>query len=397
MSYPFVLSYARADAYVDEVSRERDPCFEAFLARLSRRVRDLTGHQGFVDRTYIQPGQEWPDELAEALSRTQTMVCLYSPSYFTSEYCGKEMQVLLDRRRSYIRANAGKKPANIIPVLWHPTPHRIPKTLPEIQYQAPNLDPNTHGAWNLGDLGRDQDLKSFADTIAIRVRDAADDTPLAPLTERPRMQAVPSAFQPPPLPLPEFDARSTTSGPDTVTFIYPSLARWDAWPWAPPHDQAVLHLAAAVAKGNEMESTQLTFGLADGQLTDRLASLRSKNNLAILLLDAHSLDREDLCARVRDYDALEHSSFAAIVIANAAPGPDLKAKLAATLPRFSRRTPPYFYLVEARQKFSDIVGQALNALRLAVVRDPKALNTINDRSEFQSLPVVNGPGALLAT
>ena len=360
------------------------------------RVRQLTGGYGFVDRTHILPGQEWSDELAEALRTTETMVCLYSPSYFVSEYCGKEMQVLLDRRRNHIRSNAGKKPANIIPVLWHPTPRRIPKTLPDIQYQAPNLDPNTHGAWNLGDLGRDQELKDFADAIAIRVRDAADDTPLAPLPVRPRMQAVRSAFQPPPLPLPEFDAPSTTSGPDTVTFVYPSLAQWDAWPWAPPREQAVLHLAAAVAKGNEMESTQLTFEMADVQLTDRLASLRRKNNVAILLLDAPSLNREDLCARIRDYDALEHSSFATIVIAHTMPGPDFKARLEATLPRFSRRADPYFYLVEARQMFSDILGQALNALKLAVVKDPQVLNTINDRSEFQSLPVVNGPGALLA-
>lgn len=113
-------------------------------------------------------------------------------------------------------------------------------------------------------------------------------------------------------------------------------------------------------------------------------------------MDAPSLDSENLRARIRDYVALEHSSFATIVIANTMPGSDLKAKLDATLPRVFRRTEPYFYLVEARQKFSDIVGQALNALKLAVVRDPQALNAINDQSEFQSLPVVNGPGALLA-
>jgi hypothetical protein len=69
------------------------------------------------------------------------MVCLYSPAYFQGGYCGKEMQVFLDRRRNYIRANAGKKPANIIPVLWHPVPRRIPMTLPGIQYKDAKLDP----------------------------------------------------------------------------------------------------------------------------------------------------------------------------------------------------------------------------------------------------------------
>jgi hypothetical protein len=396
MSPPFVLSYARLDANIDEDSRQADPHFEAFLGRLNLRVRQLTGRAGFVDRTNIRPGDEWPDALAEALRTTDTMVCLYSPSYFASEYCGKEMQVLLDRRRNYIRANAGKKPANIIPVYWHPTPRRIPKTLPEILYHAPNLDPDTHGAWNLGDLGRSDELKSFADAIAIRVRDAADETPLPPLAQRPHMQAVRSAFKPPPLPLPEFDTPGMASGPDTVTFVYPSLHQWDAWPWAPPQEQAVLHLAAAVAKGNEMEATQLTFDLADAQLTTRLGSLRRRNNVAILLLDAPSLDRDDLRARMRDYDQPQHSAFATIVITSTSPGPELKAKLNATLPHSSKRTAPYFYLVEARQRFSEIVGQALNELKLAVVRDPQTLNIINDASEFQSLPAVNGPGALLA-
>jgi hypothetical protein len=210
------------------------------------------------------------------------------------------------------------------------------------------------------------------------------------------MQAVRSAFQPPPLPLPEFDAPGMAGGPDTVTFVYPSLNQWDAWPWAPPEEQAVLHLAAAVAKGNEMQATQLTFDLADAHLTARLGSLRRKNNVAILLLDAPSLDRDDLRARMRDYDQPEHSSFATIVITNRRPGQELKALLNATLPHFSKRTAPYFYLVEARQTFSEIVGQALNELKLAVVRNPQTLNIIDDPGEFQSLPAVNGPGALLA-
>jgi hypothetical protein len=33
------------------------------------------------------------------------------------------------------RTADGKKPANIIPVLWQPVPWRIPKTLPDIQYK----------------------------------------------------------------------------------------------------------------------------------------------------------------------------------------------------------------------------------------------------------------------
>jgi hypothetical protein len=136
MPHPFFLSYARQDAQrIEKGQSQRDPIFEAFIDRLDQGVMQLTGEGiGFVDRN-IEPGQEWPEQIAEALATAKTMVCLYSPSYFRSPYCGKEMQVLLERRRNYIRANPGKKPSNIIPVLWHPVPWRIPKTLPDLQHK----------------------------------------------------------------------------------------------------------------------------------------------------------------------------------------------------------------------------------------------------------------------
>src|SRR5262245_44919752 len=123
MPHPFFLSYARVDAHkIEKGRRQPDPTFEAFLDRLSQRVTQLTGEgPGFVDRN-IEIGEDWRDDLAEALATSKTMVCLYSPSYFKSETCGKEMQVFLDRRRRYIRENVGKKPANIIPVIWQPIP-----------------------------------------------------------------------------------------------------------------------------------------------------------------------------------------------------------------------------------------------------------------------------------
>jgi TIR domain len=391
MPYAFLLSYAHADAQTDGPPAQPDGPFATFLQRLNQRVKSLTGRSGFVDRTDIRPGQDWPDELAEALRVAETMVCLYSPSYFQSEHCGKEMQVFLDRRRNYVRANGGKRPANIIPVLWHPVPRRIPTSLPKIEYAALDLKPNIEGVWNLGDQGRDRDLKDFADEIAIRVRDAADETPLPPLANRPRMNAVRSAFYPPPLPLPEFDALNATGGPDTVTFVYLLSARWNTWPWAPPDEQAVLHLAASVAKGNEMEATQLTFSLADATWIDRLASLRQRNNVVILFVDATSLDLEDLRARLREYDRSEHSTFAVIVIINNLV-PEFEIKLNETLPYFSRRSAPHLYFADTRENFCKSVAEALDGLRLTIVNNPQAPNVIGNPTEFQRLPAIGGPG-----
>ena len=90
-----------------------DPYFKLFVNRLNQRVRQLTGSIGFFDRSSINAGDDWSDELAESLRTSKTIVCLYSPTYFFSDYCGKEMQVLLERRHEYVRVNGGKKPATI--------------------------------------------------------------------------------------------------------------------------------------------------------------------------------------------------------------------------------------------------------------------------------------------
>jgi hypothetical protein len=385
MPCPFFLSYARQDAKIGVANPKPDPHFEAFLEKLNQRVIQLTGKPtpGFVDRSVIQPGQDWPDELAEALRTTETMVCLYSPAYFLSEHCGKEMQVLLDRRRIYINAYAGKKPANIIPVLWQPVPWRIPKTLPDIQYKNDKLDLDNMGVWNLGDSGQNAELLAVANQIAIRVRDAADLTPLEPLPQQPRMGAVLNAFLPPPLPLPEFDSPDATAGPDAVTFVYASTARWNAWPWAPPDEHAVLYLAAAVARGKE---------------------LRRRNNVVILFVDAASLSLAGLDLRLRDYDRPEHSSFATIVMINNNCPPEIRTTLDKVFPYFGRRAAPHFQVIESREvfnaemreKFSKVIADTLEQLRLAVMNDPYGQNGGGKASQFQSLPIVNGPGPLQA-
>jgi hypothetical protein len=400
--YPFLLSYARRDSKIAKLRDDGkpllpDPHFEAFLQRLNQKVVIHTGRSGFVDETKIRAGDDWPEKLAEALSTAQTMVCLYSPSYFMSEHCGKEMQLFLERRRNYIRTKFGKAPANIIPLIWHSASDNIPKTLPQIHYQAPDLDAQKYGAWDLGDMGRTRDLESFADEIALRVRDAARNTPLPHLSHRPRMGAVQNAFHPPPLPLPEFDLDEAAEGPNAVTFVYAASTRWNDWPWAPPDEHAVLHLAAAVAKGKEMESNQLRFDLNKGSLINRLISLRAKNNVVILLVEASSLYQDGLAEYVRDYDRPEHSSFAMIVIGNNNLGPQLDARLSTVLPNFARRAPPHFYVVDDRDRFSDVVGRTIDELRSGVLRDPRVTNPLGHSVKFQALPLVDGPAQYRAT
>jgi len=243
-------------------------------------------------------------------------------------------------------------------------------------------------------MDRAKDLEKFADEIALKVRDAVEETPLPPLEWRPRMDGVRSAFLPPPLPLPEFDSPdAAAAGPDVVTFVYARAARWNVWPWAPPEEQAVLHLAAAVAKGKEMVSTQLTFELENGDFNDRLNSLRLKNNVVVLLLEETCLELEHFRLRIRDYDRPEYSTFATVVIGRNDPRPQTRDKLGETLPFFSKRNDPYLFFVGDREQFSEIIARAIDGLRLATVRNPQAPNLIEYSVKFSSLPGIRGPGS----
>jgi hypothetical protein len=307
------------------------------------------------------------------------------------------MQVFLERRRRYIDANAGMKPANIIPVVWQPVPYRIPKTLPDIEYKNPNIDSDTRGVWNLGDEGRSRELIDIADQIALRIRNADDLTPLPAPVQRPRMTAVQSAFIPV-LPLSPFDLPDTKAGPDAVTFVYPSAMSWNAWPWSPPENQAMLYLAAAVAKGREMEPSELAFDPADAGLTARLEALRQLNNTVVLFVDAANLDIRDLDARIQEYDRPEHASFAAVVLCSGSCPPALRARIERLFTNFARRAQPHFCIFETpgpfnaqmRERFSKTLAEALEQLRIVVVNNPNAPNVATTPSGFRTLPTVGG-------
>jgi hypothetical protein len=276
-----------------------------------------------------------------------------------------------------------------------------PRTLPPIQYQAPDLDPTTKGAWNLGDDNRDlrddkrhKKLEEFADQIALRVRDAADETPLPELKYQPKMGAVRSAFLPPALPLAEFDSPQAPAGPSVVTFVYASALPWSHWPWAPPEDRAILHLSAAVATGKEMQVNQLTFDPGDPSFVRRLDKARDRNNIVVMLVDADSLAADALCARMREYDQQRYSNLATVVIWNGNRQPESEKKVNEIFAGCSRHNSHFFHSVEDRTQFNETLSQTLDRLGHAVVNNPNEPNLILEPTAFRSLPTVTVLGRL---
>jgi hypothetical protein len=398
MSHPYFLSYARNDDPVDSP----DPVVEEFVQQLDRRVRYFAGahRDGFRDRSAILTGELWKNRLFQCLQESETLVCLYSPSFFASEFCGKELQVFLHRRQKFIRENVGQKPANIIPVLWHSVQGSIPRTLPDFQYKAANLDPSRYGVWTLGDrMKRDRSKESefydIIDDIAIRIRDAIRSTPLPKSTDDPHIDSVLSAFDHPPLPLPEFDAYDSTAGPDSITFAYPSPPSWHLWPHSPPEEQAVLCISSMIAKGKEFEPHQLSFDPRQTDLISRLDAARERNNVVMMFVDGASLADPQLQALMVEYDQQLYETFSTVVIWNGNKTHQLENNVRETFRFFSSRRPPFFHsAVTGPEEFDHAISSSLEALRSEVLRKPRTTNLIQKHSEFSIRPVVSGPGGV---
>src|SRR5690348_6348724 len=132
MAYWFFVSYARADSQSDS---KLNQFYKDLIDEILVLQHFPEGEVGFFDVDEIDLGSPWKDELSRALRTSRVMLALCSPSYFNSEYCGKEFQVFYERQRDYVRANNLQQPPNIIlPILWGPPNKGNPELIQELQY-----------------------------------------------------------------------------------------------------------------------------------------------------------------------------------------------------------------------------------------------------------------------
>ena len=92
----FFFSYCRKDAADDANVLE----FARDLREMVRGELSLpqSARVAFLDEDSIRVGESWSDSLASALASHQVLVALYSQDYFKRDFCGREVQVFLDRR-----------------------------------------------------------------------------------------------------------------------------------------------------------------------------------------------------------------------------------------------------------------------------------------------------------
>jgi hypothetical protein len=112
----FFMSYARVDDQHGDEELIRE-FYDDLKSAVSIRVQNQSPPIAFLDEANLQPGDPWPDEIADALCSCNTFLAIMTARYFTREYCGKEWTIF-DYRRTTL--GGPRPPPLVIPILWVP-------------------------------------------------------------------------------------------------------------------------------------------------------------------------------------------------------------------------------------------------------------------------------------
>jgi FxsC-like protein len=325
MPLEFFISYSRRDyeAYDEHLTKFlKDLATQIKVLRPTNRDEELA----FFDQDKLARGAEWKAVLLDALQNVRTLVCLYSPNYFTSEYCGKEWQAMHLRRQQYFDAQhaAGQPltelPRLIKPVQWVPHSSDLSKMsepVGEVQYSSRSLTANinTKGLlWVMrrlaGNPTLSQEYNDFVDELAAEILNAPQVDRLPGVLD---MEKIPNAFIRPPVmvspAVPTVAAAAAappepTLGPSYVHFVYVvakpaevqqhgrlrvegySARSGREWqPFFPPKTAYIAALAVNTASGDGLGFIPAELP-PSANLDEEIEERQRQHNLVILLVDS---------------------------------------------------------------------------------------------------------------
>lgn len=152
------ISYAHGDTWTPWVRNIFEPRLRAYLQLEMGRL------EIFVD-DQIQTGARWDDVLRQKIACSKIMLCLISADYFQSEWCKREMALVLERERRVGLEGKNENYGLVIPIRLGDGNY-FPKLIRRIQYQDfedyadPDLPRGTERASQFN-----QSIKKLAKTI----------------------------------------------------------------------------------------------------------------------------------------------------------------------------------------------------------------------------------------
>jgi hypothetical protein len=116
MAYNFdvFLSYRRFMEWPKWVEDRFLPLFRHYLGEELGRSANI-----FIDTKEIETGVAWPFKLAEGLSQSKVLVCLWSRQYFNSDWCLAELSHMRAREKACGLGTAEHPGGLIVPVIGH--------------------------------------------------------------------------------------------------------------------------------------------------------------------------------------------------------------------------------------------------------------------------------------
>jgi hypothetical protein len=289
----FLVSYARADTALHDYRKN----LQEFVADLSFRVATSLAipidDVSFID-TDMDIGEVWTDSLADALMRCRVGVALYSPNYFARRWCGKEFQVLLDRR---LPGSAG---TGIVPVRWARVSLAPPKCAADIQYVSGAFPPEyaSLGMQQLAKLKSihlaqyEQAMNALTDRIVAEAQAAPPS--LRSLTQL-DFDAIKSAWEEAAAGDPQSHKRGSIA---KTCFVFVSR---DGWAWVPyegdPPQIGALAQKIAGELGVRYEEIP-----CDAALPQKLKEAYDNDVPTVLFADPESLLGDSFMQPMRHYD-----------------------------------------------------------------------------------------------
>jgi FxsC-like protein len=418
MGHWFFLSYAREnyDQYVLDFYRD-----------LNKMICDLAtpgdGEDGFLDVNGIEVGKQWPDELKAALQTCQAFISLYSPAYFTKEYCGKEWRAFSDRQAAYgadLPAHVSR-PSLIMPVLWVPEA-RLPSPLPEavstVQYKHSDFG-EVYARVGLKQLMAvskyHDDYLEFLATFAAKLLQAVKSNPLPHQPHLPSLNEIESAFHGRVTEVIKPAAECVNRGPRSVQFFFVAARRdelkgvreklgpygeeggRDWQPYFPEHTDEVGFMAQEVAG---LEKLYPEYVKLDDFTIERLDEAESNNKLVAIFIDTWTLCLPRYNTFMTKYDCRNFVNCVVLIAWNnrddetAFNRPTLTDTVWGTFPNHAAKPDPNCFLdsINSHEELKKALRTALINARGRISMKADAVKKKATGGQFIGKPLINGVG-----
>ena len=246
----------------------------------------------FFDSSDIEAGAQWPTTLADALRTSRVALCLYSPHYFNSRWCGKELQVFLGRAAT---APGPAAPTPLIPVIWTPALQGLPTPLQNIQTHDatfPEAYPRL-GLRQVMNVGSTVDFYRIVNALAHRIVAALQTNALPPLAQL-DLDRVVSAWDA----AADADSASHKKGGITKTcFVFAARQGWD---WKPYADEPAIGALAQTVSGQlGLKYEEIP---CDTALPTRLRDTHEHDVPTIVFADPSSASVQPIESALQSYD-----------------------------------------------------------------------------------------------